>query len=279
MAFELGASYQVVSPHGAVDTVDRAALRDRIRRGEVTASTLIAPAGIEEWKPAADYPELQHYFELAAASPHPAAKRDDDAVDATVSPARLITYLALAGLTAGWMMMILAPICMIFGGFLHDVVDLGAFGAIFGLGINSALKESDPRMIYVPAAGFAIGCAVAEILPIRMGEFGFTGIHLGVIGLCGGIGLTYALRLTLPRALPMVIAATILFPVSLMLDPARHNIIFNLPAPLRVGCIGFVLVVTTVSVVRFLPIAVFGAILGATLAYGPGARQSSVTAR
>ena len=155
---------------------------------------------------------------------------------------------------------------------MHDVVDLAAFGAIFGLGINSAMKQSDPRMIHVPAAGFAIGCVVAKILPIAMGQFGFTGFHLGVIGFFGGIGLAYALRLPVPRATPLVIAATILFPVSLMLDPARRGILINLPIP-------WILQIVADIAIRFFPIAVFGAILGVILAYGPGARRASVAAR
>src|SRR6266700_3682835 len=114
MAQDSLVSYQVVS-HGAVEVVDRLALRERIRCGEVDGSTQISPEGVEEWKSAGEYPELRRYFDLA--SQHgPFAKRESDDEVTTVSRSRLIIYLALAALTGAWMMMILSPICMIFGG-------------------------------------------------------------------------------------------------------------------------------------------------------------------
>lgn len=54
---------------GGIDEVDRYQLRERIRRGEVTASTEIAPIGTEDWKRVASYPELARYLELAASLP------------------------------------------------------------------------------------------------------------------------------------------------------------------------------------------------------------------
>jgi hypothetical protein len=54
---------------GGIEEVDRYQLRERIRRGEVTASTEIAPIGTENWKQVVSYPELARYLELAAASP------------------------------------------------------------------------------------------------------------------------------------------------------------------------------------------------------------------
>jgi hypothetical protein len=54
---------------GGIAEVDRYQLRERIRHGEVSASTEIAPVGTDEWRQAASYPELARYLELAAASP------------------------------------------------------------------------------------------------------------------------------------------------------------------------------------------------------------------
>jgi hypothetical protein len=269
MASEPGVSYDVVL-NGAVETLDRNAMRDRIRRGEVDGATSIAVAGSESWMPAAEYPELQRYLALASHTvPQPAPVADDDYE--TVSAGRLIAYLTLAGFTAALMMSILAPVCMIFGGFAHDLLITGAFGAVLGLGINSALKQSNSRMINICAAGFAVGGLVATILPVPLGEFGFSGVHLAVIGLCGGIGLAWALRLPPVRAIPVVAAATILFPLSLMAHPARHGMGLNIHVPLLLTPV-LLLVVMSVPCI---PFAIFGTVLGLTLAYGPGARRVS----
>ena len=61
--------YRVAMYGGGIEEVDRYQLRERIRRGEVGASTEIAPVGTEDWKQVATYPELAQYVELAAASP------------------------------------------------------------------------------------------------------------------------------------------------------------------------------------------------------------------
>ena len=84
--------------------------RPNPRGGQVTDSTLISPEGVESWKSAAEYPELRHYFDIAGQKA-PAAPESDVEEHATVSRARLITYLALAGLTGGWVMMVLGPLC------------------------------------------------------------------------------------------------------------------------------------------------------------------------
>jgi len=257
MAQDSLVSYQVVS-HGAVEVMDRATLRERIRSGEVNGSTQISPEGVEEWKSAGEYPELRRYLDLA--SQHsPSTKRESDEEVTTVSRSRLITYLALAALTGAWLMMILSPICLIFGGFGHDVIVTAAFGAVLGLGINSATKESNPRLIQLSAAGFAAGGLVASILPVPLGEFGFTPVHFAVIGACGAAGLAWALKLSLRQAIPMVAAAVIFFPLSFALDMARHSSGANIPFFFGLGLVALMLV-------RFLPFAMFGAILGITLA-------------
>jgi len=63
------ARYKFVPYGGGVQELDRFALAQQIRAGEVTADTHLAIVGSDEWKPAASYPELVRYFELAAARP------------------------------------------------------------------------------------------------------------------------------------------------------------------------------------------------------------------
>jgi hypothetical protein len=252
-------AYQVVSD-GAVEVIERATLRDWIRGGQVTDSTLISPDGVESWKSAGEYPELRHYFDIAGQKA-PAAPESDVEEQATVSRARLITYLGLAGLTGGFIMMILGPLCMVLGGMGHDLVVTGAFGGVIGLGINSATKESNPRLIQLAAAGFAAGGLLAWILPVPLGEFGFTPVHLAVIGICGTAALAWALKFTLRQAIPMVIAAAILFPLSFALDLARHTTSVNVPVFYGLGILALL-------IVRFLPFAMFGAGLGVAIAVG-----------
>lgn len=74
--------YRIVLYGGGVEEVDRFAIRDRIRTGELTAETEISLLRSDEWRPAASFPEFSRYFELAAtgnARPGPSAaapKRD-----------------------------------------------------------------------------------------------------------------------------------------------------------------------------------------------------------
>jgi len=59
--------YRFVPYGGGVEELDRLAVRDRIRSGDIEGHTELAPAGTEQWRPAASFPELARYFELAAA--------------------------------------------------------------------------------------------------------------------------------------------------------------------------------------------------------------------
>src|ERR1041385_7271991 len=63
------ARYRFVPYGGGVEELDRFALRDRIRSGDVMPHSELAIAGSDEWRPASSYPELARYFEMAAARP------------------------------------------------------------------------------------------------------------------------------------------------------------------------------------------------------------------
>ena len=64
-----GTRYRFVPYGGGVEELDRIAIRDRIRSGDIEGHTELAMAGNDDWRPAAAYPELARYFELAAARP------------------------------------------------------------------------------------------------------------------------------------------------------------------------------------------------------------------
>lgn len=61
--------YRFVPYGGGVEVLDRLAIRDRIRSGDIEAHAELSVVGTEEWQPAASFPELGRYFELAASSP------------------------------------------------------------------------------------------------------------------------------------------------------------------------------------------------------------------
>jgi len=58
--------YKFVPYGGGVEQLDRLAVRDRIRSGDILPQSELAIAGTDEWKPAVSYPELVRYFEMAA---------------------------------------------------------------------------------------------------------------------------------------------------------------------------------------------------------------------
>lgn len=60
--------YRFVQVGGGVEVLDRFAVRDRIRCGDIHSATELAPAGTDDWKPAASFAELARYFDLAAIS-------------------------------------------------------------------------------------------------------------------------------------------------------------------------------------------------------------------
>ena len=58
--------YKFVQYGGGIEELDRFAIRDRIRGGEITGETELAIVGTDQWQPAALYPELGRYLEIAA---------------------------------------------------------------------------------------------------------------------------------------------------------------------------------------------------------------------
>ncbi|MBI2212805.1 MAG: hypothetical protein HYU52_04090 [Acidobacteria bacterium] len=62
-------TYLLVMPGGGFEELDRVAVRERIRKGDVVPGTDLSVAGTDAWRPAGSYPELARYFEMAAASP------------------------------------------------------------------------------------------------------------------------------------------------------------------------------------------------------------------
>ncbi len=60
--------YRFVPYGGGVEELDRFAVRDRIRSGDIQAHTELSLVNSDEWRAAASFPELARYFELAAVS-------------------------------------------------------------------------------------------------------------------------------------------------------------------------------------------------------------------
>ncbi len=61
--------YRISVYGGGLEELDRFAVRDRIRAGEITEVTELALVPTDDWRAAADYPELIRYFNIASTSP------------------------------------------------------------------------------------------------------------------------------------------------------------------------------------------------------------------
>lgn len=77
--------YKYVPYGGGVEELDRFAVRDRIRVGDITADSELAVVGTDDWRAAVSYPELARYFELAATKP-----RTMPGVPVKVAPPRVV---------------------------------------------------------------------------------------------------------------------------------------------------------------------------------------------
>ncbi len=60
--------YRIAVYGGGIEELDRFAVRDRIRTGEIAELTELALVPTDDWRAAADYPELIRYFNIAAAT-------------------------------------------------------------------------------------------------------------------------------------------------------------------------------------------------------------------
>ncbi|HVG25339.1 MAG TPA: hypothetical protein VND45_14375 [Thermoanaerobaculia bacterium] len=61
--------YKYVPYGGGVEELDRFAVRDRIRAGDIEPHSELAVVGTDDWRTAVSYPGLARYFELAASRP------------------------------------------------------------------------------------------------------------------------------------------------------------------------------------------------------------------
>ncbi len=61
--------YRLPMYGGGIEELDRFALRDRIRSGDVGRGTELALKGTEDWRSAESFPELERYFDLLTARP------------------------------------------------------------------------------------------------------------------------------------------------------------------------------------------------------------------
>src|SRR5258708_1571203 len=60
--------YRIAVYGGGIEELDRFAVRDRIRTGEIAELTELALVPTDDWRAAADYPELIRYFNIAPAT-------------------------------------------------------------------------------------------------------------------------------------------------------------------------------------------------------------------
>lgn len=61
--------YRIAVYGGGFEELDRFAVRDRIRNGEITEYTELALVPTDEWQAASAFPELSRYFLMAASAP------------------------------------------------------------------------------------------------------------------------------------------------------------------------------------------------------------------
>lgn len=254
--------YTVVNAKAAVEEIDRNELRSRIRGGSITPETLMASRGTEDWQPAGRYPELKRYFDLASQAPESQQESPIPDYIAT-TPLRLILFVALGAFAARVLMQFIAPICLIFGGFARFIITSAAFGAVLAWGINKAFRETDNnRLVNISAAGFTAGGMVAWLFSSSGSDW--RPIHAFLMALIGTAVMCYGLGLSISRAVPAVIAAAILFPLSEALNPLKPQAgSFEGPAFL------IPLVILALYVLPAVPFLLFGSVLGAVIAYAP----------
>ena len=185
-----------------------------------------------------------------------------------VSRARVIASMALAGFLAAALAGFISPICLLIGVFAKFVLTAAAFGAVLGLGVNHALKTDDQTVIHISAAGFAAGGLIAWLFRSRDGSF--TAMTLAIMALIGVAALSYVIKLPRERAVAVTAAATILFPIAIvMMQRVRP--------PSVTGSLLFVtMMMPLLNFIPLLPFAMFGGILGAMMKWDPEPTGASV---
>lgn len=129
---------------------DGAALRDRIRRGELQRDQQISIVGTDQWKRATEYPALERYFALidsagarslpASASAGPIGGRIVRGVAYPFTSLTAIVFIGLAGLTA--------PVPL-----LPALV--GLVGGVYSLAIIRKSSEGETRAPVITETGGA----------------------------------------------------------------------------------------------------------------------------
>jgi len=244
--------YRVVGPRSQMYELDAGEITDRIRGGSIKPGTLVALLGSEDFLPASHYPEFAQQF------PHEIGTGELGDDLAAVSPRRIITYLTLAGLGGAMMMGFIAPLCLIIGVLPRFLITSAAFGAVLGLGVHSAMRDTDTRLVNITAAGFAAGGLVAWLFSSG-GDF--TALHGGIMGCIGGASLAYGLGLPRKRSVALVAAATILFPIAAYLP----SLLVGRTLPMNIPMVFSPLVFLIAMVIPALPYAVFGCVVGIIL--------------
>ncbi len=132
-------SYKIAG--GGRDAFTKIAIRDQIRRGEITAQTEIARGESEEYHPASTYPELARYFALAtpAATEREAAPAGPRPSTAT----RLIPGLLYPFTGFGWILILTSTLLktLPFGEFVA-----GLFMTVYGLAVIRRSAEGSKMM-------------------------------------------------------------------------------------------------------------------------------------
>lgn len=132
--------YRFVPYGGGVEELDRFAVRDRIRTGDILPQNELAPLGTDDWKPASSYPELLRYFDLAATRSAPAvipqkardvlpmSRRVADGILYPLLGGQIVTVALLAVVSALPVVSILSSLATI--GIMLEVIRKSADGVL-----------------------------------------------------------------------------------------------------------------------------------------------------
>jgi hypothetical protein len=121
--------YKFVPYGGGVEELDRFAVRDRIRTGDIEAHSELAIVGTDDWRAAVSYPELARYFELAASRP-----RTMPGAPVKVAPPRVVESMGQRVVQG-----LLYPLA---GGEAILLLGLAILGAIPFIGILATLAST-----------------------------------------------------------------------------------------------------------------------------------------
>lgn len=121
--------YKLVQYGGGIEELDRFAIRDRIRCGEITGETELAIVGTDEWQPAALFPELGRYLEIAATRPPSVS-------GSIVAPSKPRTVESMGSRVVGGLAYPIA------GGEASVIIGLVILGAIPLIGILASLATT-----------------------------------------------------------------------------------------------------------------------------------------